>query len=272
MARGDRFFFYPTQTVYDRPEEHGLAYEPVWFSTGDGSRLHGWFLPAQGPARGTLVHCHGNAGNITGHYRFVAWLPKQGWNVLVFDYRGFGQSAGRPSREGAVADAHAAVDYAKSRADVDGGRLLLFGQSLGGSVAVVAAAERDDLAGLALEGAFADYQQEARFVCRQRWWLWGVSGLVSKWFVADGAEPIDAVGRLGSMPKLFICGTDDRIVDYRQTVALHDAANQPKELWVFEGEGHTTALIDEKLEGDASGLMRRERFVRFLDSAVDPTG
>ncbi|MFQ5491670.1 MAG: alpha/beta hydrolase, partial [Phycisphaerae bacterium] len=236
----------------------------------DGLRLHGWFLPAAGPVRGTLVHCHGNAGNITGHYRFVAWLPERGWNVLVFDYRGFGESPGRPSREGAVADVHAAVDYARARPDVDANRVVLFGQSLGGSVAIVAAAERDDLAGLAVEGAFASYQEEARFVCRQRWWLWGVSGLVSRWFVADGADPIYAVGRVPAVPKLFICGTADRIVDCQQTVVLHDEAGEPKELWMLEDEGHTTALIDD--EPEESGMTGRARFVRFLDSTVNPQG
>jgi fermentation-respiration switch protein FrsA (DUF1100 family) len=268
MARGDRFFFYPTRTVYDRPEEQGLAYEPVAFEAGDGVGLHGWFLPAEGQAVGTLVHCHGNAGNITGHYQFVAFLLQRGWNVLCFDYRGFGESAGRPSREGVVADTHAAVDYAKRRDDVDSDWLVLFGQSIGGTVAIVAAAERNDLAAVAVEGAFSSYRAEAGHVCRHTWWLWGVSAIVPQVFIAAGCDAIDYVGRIGAIPKLFICATRDGIVDHRQTVALHDAATEPKELWVVDDGGHTGGLVVDEADPDGPAAERRDRFCEFLRTAV----
>ena len=275
MARGDRFFFYPTATVYDRPEEHGLRYEAVTFASRDGTSLHGWFFPAVGDARGTIVHSHGNAGNITGHYRFVAWLPQRGFNVFCFDYRGFGRSAGHPTREGAVLDVHAAVDHVRDRPDVAADRIVLFGQSLGGTLALVAAAGRDDLAGVAVEGAFATFQSEARHVCRRTWWLWGVAGLVPRIFISPGCDPIEFVGRMGPIPKLFICGAADRIVDHRDTVALHDRAGDPKELWVLEGGGHTDALIDDGPDPEAgrnpqgTAGANRECFRRFCLGAVD---
>ena len=272
MARGDKFFHHPTRTVYDRPEEHGLEYESVCFDSGHAGgdvRLHGWFFPAVGDARGTVVHCHGNAGNITGHYRFVAWLPKRGWNVLCFDYRGYGRSQGRVTREGTLADTHAAIDYVRTRPDVDASRIVLFGQSLGGTVAIVAAAQRDELAGVAVEGAFAAYQQEAHFVCRRTWWLWGVAGLVSRWLVAGGCDAIDYAARLGPIPKLFICGTADHIVDYRHTLALHETAAAPKELWVCDGGGHTEALIDNDPDPNDPTTTRRDRFVRFLQQSAN---
>lgn len=269
MARGDGFFHYPTQVTYDRPEEYGLHYESVFFNSCDGLQLHGWFFPAASPTQGTLVHCHGNAGNVTGHYRFVAWLPRRGWNVLCFDYRGYGRSQGHPTREGTVIDTHAAVDYVKTRPDVDPGRIVLFGQSLGGTVAIVAAAGRDDLAALAVEGAFSSYQAEARFVCRRTWWLWGVSGIVPYVFVGPGSDPADYVDRVGAIRKLFICGTRDGVVDYRQTVALHEAAGRPKELWVIDDEGHTTALVNDEDNPVSPGDDRRDRFCRFLETAVN---
>ncbi|MCP4245558.1 MAG: alpha/beta hydrolase [bacterium] len=275
MARGDRFFFHPTATVYDRPDDYGLRYESLTFNSRGGTALHGWFFPAVGEPRGTIVHCHGNAGNITGHYRFVAWLPRRGFNVFCFDYRGFGQSAGHPTREGAVMDVHAAVDHVRDRPDVATDRIVLFGQSLGGTLALVAAAGRDDLAGVAVEGAFATFQSEARHVCRRTWWLWGVSGMVPRIFIAPGCDPIEVVERIGPIAKLFICGTADRIVDYRETVALHDRAGDPKELWVLEDGGHTTALIDDEPDSEVSGdpqgpvATKRGRFHRFCRRAVD---
>jgi predicted alpha/beta-fold hydrolase len=117
-TRGDHWFYHPTQYEYGYPEDEDLAYESVRFPSGD-ERLHGWFFPAASDPKGTVIHCHGNAGNITGHFQFVAWMPSCGWNVLVFDYRGFGRSTGRPTRAGTVADVNAAIDYAGSRGDVD---------------------------------------------------------------------------------------------------------------------------------------------------------
>ncbi len=269
MARGDRFFHHPTDLIYDQPEEHGLDYESVFFESRDGTRLHGWFLPAVAPARGTVIHCHGNAGNVTGHYRSVAWLPARGWNVLCFDYRGYGQSQGRPTREGTVLDAHAAIDYARTLDLVDSSRLVLFGQSLGGTVALVVAAQRSDLAAVAVEGAFSSYRSEARFVCRNTWWLWAVSGLVARLFIDLGHDPIDTVDRIGPVPKLFICGTRDGIVDYRETVSLHEYARDPKQLWVIEDGGHTCAFLDDADDVASPDRGYRDRFCTFMTEAVN---
>src|ERR1044072_7983864 len=83
-----QLFYYPDGFVYDRPSRAGLAYEEVTFRSADGTRLSGWFMPAVGEARATVVHFHGNARNISAHWRLVGWLPRRGFNVLVFDYRG----------------------------------------------------------------------------------------------------------------------------------------------------------------------------------------
>ncbi len=255
--RGDRWFYHPSRKVYGHPAEFDLTYESVFFdgeagrpsADGQGARLHGWFFPAETTAKGTVIHCHGNAGNITGHFQFVAWMPSYGWNVLCFDYQGYGRSRGRPSRPGTITDACAAIDYARSRDDVDDSRLVLFGQSLGGAIGITAAAGRDDLRGVAVEGAFSDYRREARFVCRQSLILWGLAPLVGGVLVEPGYEPIDRVSAIAPTPTFFITGTDDRICDPAQTLALHAAAGEPKSLWVIEGGRHTSALTETECEG-----------------------
>ena len=75
----------------------------------DGTKLHAWFLPAGGTARGTVLHLHGNAANVSNHLPLVAWMPARGYNVLMLDYRGFGKSEGRPTLDGIVEDALAAA-------------------------------------------------------------------------------------------------------------------------------------------------------------------
>ncbi len=259
---GDRWFYYPSRREYGHPEDFGLRPESVFFES-EGHGLHGWFFPAATPPKGTVIHCHGNAGNITGHFEYVVWLPARGWNVLCFDYRGFGRSEGRPSRPGTVADAHAAIDYTRSRSDVDVSRIVLFGQSLGGAIGIVVAAQRDDLRGVAVEGAFSAYRREAHFICRRSWLLWGVAPLVSRLLIAPGYDPIDHVAETAPTPTFFITGTADRICDYRQTLDLHEAAGDPKSLWVIEDGSHTGALN----ETDGEGPDRLDEF--FTRCVVD---
>ncbi|MEE9293936.1 MAG: alpha/beta hydrolase [Phycisphaerae bacterium] len=259
MAVGDRLFYYPTKHVYGLPESHGLDYESVFFNGTDGVRLHGWFFPAVGQARGTVLHCHGNAGNITGHFEHVKWLPAARWNVFCFDYRGYGQSSGQPTRAGTIADALAAAEYVHSRDDVAADRVVVLGQSLGGAVGIVLAAKWPGACGLAVEGAFSHYRQEAAFVCRQNIFMRPVAGIMSRALISEGFDPIDWVSKLPPQPKLFVCGTDDRIVDHRQTVALHDAAGAPKELFVMEGGGHADSMCLP--EGQA-------RFLKFFERCV----
>ncbi|MCH8966145.1 MAG: alpha/beta hydrolase [Planctomycetes bacterium] len=244
---GDRWFYHPTQHEYGHPDEFNLAFESVFFSSMN-RRLHGWFFPAVGRAKGTIIHCHGNGGNITGHFKHIAWMPALGWNVLTFDYQGFGRSEGRPTRAGTLADTNAAIDFARMHANVNPNRLLLFGQSLGGAVAIVAASCQPGLCGVAIEGAFSSYQAAAHFVCKQTWLLWGLAP-ISRMLVGPGYDPIDHVARIAPTPILFITGTADRVCDHRQTIELHDAAREPKSLWVIQEGGHTTALTDTNGEG-----------------------
>jgi hypothetical protein len=261
MALADGTFFRPTSKVYDKPELYGIYPEDVLIPSCDGVALHGWLFHADRPV-GTIVHCHGNAGNITAHFRFIHWLPPCGWNVLCFDYRGYGRSTGRITRKGMIDDTAAAIDYALNRPDIDRLKVAVFGQSIGASAAIVAIArEQFPLAGVVFDGPFSSYRREARFVTRQVWYLWSVSGLIARYLITDDHSAIDSVADLPYVPKLFICGTDDHIVETQQTIDLHDAADDPKELWVIEGSRHTEAVM-----GDIPG--GRERVLEFFNGCV----
>lgn len=262
MALGDGLFYMPTRSVYGHPETYALRYESVHFVSEPGVELHGLFFPACGPARGTVVHCHGNAGNITGHFEHVRWLPADGWNVLCFDYRGYGRSGGRPTREGTIVDGCAAVDYVQARPEVDTDRVVLLGQSLGGAVGIVVAVRRPSVRGVAVEGAFSNYRTEAAFISRQNILMRPAAGILARALISDGLDPIDWIARIAPRPTMFICGTSDTIVDYRQTVALHDAAGEPKTLHVIEGGGHADTMLEPKGRG---------RFLDFFDGCVNGT-
>ncbi len=123
-------FFYPDRHTYGTPADLGLAYRELEFTSADGTRLHGWFVPAVGPRRGTVLHVHGNAQNLTAHFAFVAWLPRRGFDVVAFDYRGYGRSEGRPTLRGALDDTIAALAFVRSLPEADPNRLYVIGQSL----------------------------------------------------------------------------------------------------------------------------------------------
>jgi fermentation-respiration switch protein FrsA (DUF1100 family) len=101
---------------------------------------------------------------------------------------------------------------------------------------------------VAIEGTFSDYRREARFVCMHTWLLWGLTPLTCL-LVGPGFDPIDYVAEIAPVPTFFITGTGDRICDYRQTLDLHEAAGEPKSLWVIDGGNHTGALTGTDGEG-----------------------
>lgn len=259
MFNADGFFYHPTRKVYATPEELGLNYEPVDFASRDGARLHGWFFPGYEPVAGTVLHVHGNAGNITAQFGNVAWLPSFGWNVFCFDYRGYGRSKGRPTRAGTVADAHAALDYLLGRDDVDANRIVAFGESLGGAISIVVAGERPEIHGLVTDGAFSHYRRIAKWTVRQNPILRAVGWWVPKWLMVDGLDPIDYVSRISPRPILFMHGTADRIVPSDMAKELHAAACEPKELWLIEGMDHYQALheMSEQVYPRLDGFFRR---------------
>ncbi|HQR19406.1 MAG TPA: alpha/beta hydrolase [Burkholderiaceae bacterium] len=256
----ERQFFYPDAVQYAAPGQFGLRSEDVWLHAPDGSKLHGWFLPAQGAAKGTVLHLHGNAANISNHLPLVAWLPGEGYNVLLVDYRGFGRSQGQPSLDGVVDDAAAALAYLRTRSDVDAGRLIVLGQSLGGATALRLLAR--DAAGVRLaiiDSAFASYRQIAREAMMGSVVLVPAIPLVLPALPGDDKDPIVALKSVG-VPLVFVHGTRDAVIGHDHSVQLHAAARAPKELWTVEGADHMMVF-------GVSGPWR-QRLVQAMDAAV----
>src|SRR5690348_6616855 len=95
-----RYFYFPDHAFYYPPDKNGYDPDDIWFKSGDGNDLHGWFFYATTkPAKGTIVQFHGNSQNISSHYASLVWLTRQGYNLFTFDYRGYGDSPGEPNAE-----------------------------------------------------------------------------------------------------------------------------------------------------------------------------
>lgn len=254
-------FYYPDSVRYETPDVLGMRYEPVQFTSADGTRLSGWFLPAadrKNPkeAKGTVVHFHGNAQNMSTHWRFVAWLPKQDYNVLVFDYRGYGQSEGKPEPKGVFEDSNAALNYVRSRQDVDPERLFVFGQSLGGTnaIAVVGSGNRAGVKAAAIESTFYSYSSIANDKFK------GAGLLVSDDYAAS-----KYVAAVSPIPLLFIHGTADQVIPVEHSKRLLADARGPKRLIEVQGAGHLEPMTTLRF-----GNAYRKALTAFFESSMQP--
>ena len=264
-------FYHPNQTLYETPDQYNLPYEEVYFKSKDGTRLHGWFIPSVGDAIGTVIHFHGNFGNVTYYLKQIYWLSAKNFNVLTFDYRGYGRSEGTPSRFGIYEDSVAAVEYIMSRSDIDSNNVFAFGQSLGGANAIAAIAKNKfpGIRAIAVEGTFSSYRTEAQdmmisnvqkkmgnvpFLSLQ---TWPIAFLTVTNF--KSAEKF--IDQVSPIPILLIHCTKDALVSYHHSERLYEKSKEPKELWIIRGCNHLQVFTEAQ-----TGKEYRQKLVKFFNN------
>ena len=241
MQGCNQLFYHPNAHRY-RAIDSIPGAEDVTFASQDGTRLHAWFLPARGTRKGTVIYFHGNAQNLTSHISFVDWLPAEGFDVFAFDYRGYGQSGGAPSRQGLHEDSLAALDYVSGRSDVDANRIVAFGQSLGGACAAAALGESSrSVRGLALDSTFAHYIGMGNEAIGGAWLTYPLAWLL----LSNAHSPADSIARLSPTPVLCIHSPHDPVVPIAQGRALYEAAGEPKAFLELPTHGHPVATSSQ---------------------------
>lgn len=228
------------------PSSYGVPAEDTWFLSEDDTRLHGWWIP-QPKARGVVLYCHGNAGNISSRIGVFRHLRRMGLHIFAFDYRGYGRSEGEPTEDGVCADARAAYDHLTSALGESPDRVLLFGHSLGGAVAIDCAGHRP-VAGLVVQSTFTNVREMARA---------RFPSLPLHWVARNQFRSIDKVAEL-EMPKLFIHGTGDETIPHALGRKLFEASSEPKEWYSVPHAGHN----DVYRYGGFRYLWRLARFSR----------
>jgi hypothetical protein len=222
--------FFPDPNLIGTPADFGLPYEDVYFNAADGVKLHGWWVPK--PGAPVLVWFHGNAGNISHRLENLKLLHDLvGVQVFIFDYREYGRSQGRISREGTFLDAAAAYRYAAETRGVPAADLVLFGRSLG-TVLAVDQAVRNPCRGLIIESPFTNSSDMARMLAP---------------FLFDWRPrvPYDNLGKIGQVkvPVLVIHGSDDEIIPVEMGRRVYAAAQSPKELYIIPGAHHNDTYL-----------------------------
>jgi fermentation-respiration switch protein FrsA (DUF1100 family) len=225
------FIFLPDREITYNPSDVGLPFENLTLTTADGVDINGWFIPATG-ARTTLLWFHGNGGNLSNRVDSIRTFRQYlNLNILMIDYRQYGESGGRISEEGTYRDADAAFDYLTKNPEVDPARIVVFGQSLGSAVAVDLAVRRR-FSGLILVAPFTSIRDMAR---EDLPWLpiWGL--LKIRYDSLSKIKRID-------MPLLVLHGDRDEVVPYAQGKRLFEAAREPKTFYTIPGAGHNNTF------------------------------
>lgn len=231
----------------DSPADAGLSFRELRLPVERGETIHAWHVPHPN-ARATVLFCHGNAGTLRGRIGLVEAMHRLGFASLFFDYRGYGKSDGSPSERNTYADCDAAWRWLTTEGNVPPERIVLWGRSLGGAVAVECASRRR-VAALVVESSFSSLVDAAA-----HHYPWAPVRLLLR-------HRFDAAARVGSIdaPKLFAIFDDDRVVPPRFGRRLFDAAAEPKTLLALPGD-HDSALV---YTVDA-----RARLDRFLNAAL----
>jgi hypothetical protein len=225
------FIYYPDPHWVAKPARVGLQAEEVSLEPEAGIRLHAWFFPHPEPLA-SLLFCHGNAGNISHRLGNVRELVDTGFQVLLFDYRGYGHSSGAPREPGLYRDAAAAWAHLVGRADTAGAPRIIFGRSLGGAVAVdLACGAGADADGLIVESTFTSIRTLTRLIYHLP-----LPELPVKY------DSLSKIGRL-KMPLLAIHGERDELIPYSDGRALFEAAPEPKTWYRIRGAGHNDTYV-----------------------------
>jgi pimeloyl-ACP methyl ester carboxylesterase len=240
-----RLIYFPYKKLVATPEDIGLIYESVEFTTPDGTQLHGWFIPHPDP-RATVLFCHGNAGNISHRLDTARILQQLRLNTLLFDYRGYGHSRGLPSEQGTYQDVQAAWDFLTRQQGITPGRIVLFGRSLGGAIASWLATQVP-AGGLIVESVFTSIPDLGT----------ELYPFLPVRILSRFQYPTREHLRQTRLPVLIVHSQEDEIVPYRHAQALYEVAHSPKALLQIRG-GHNEGFV---LSG-ASYLQGLDQFLQ----------
>lgn len=273
-----RLVYHPSATVTATPSDIGLAYEPLWIDSAHQEttqRIRAWFVPASGPgtsaspmpapegnlARGTVLFCHGNAGNLGHRLETIQILHRLGLNVLAFDYQGYGESSGHPGEEQTRTDALACWDWLVAERGISPKRIILMGRSLGGGVAARLAADLAaqgrQPAALVLESTFTSLPDVGA-----RLYPWLPVRLLAR-HTYGTLELLPSLARVG-LPLLVIHSPEDELVPFDLGQSLYATYQGPKDFLTIQGSHNQGYLLtgpayDQGLDAFVSRTLTSER-------------
>ncbi len=236
-------FFYPDQRTRLTPDKLGLNYEDVYLKTRDNTRIHAWRLIPEQTPKGVIVVLHGNAENISSHIISVSWLVEAGYELLLPDYRGFGESTGRAALPGIFQDLDAVSQWLEERRQQQNIPLYWLGQSIGANLSFYYLATHPvpGLNAVILDAPFASYRTLAREKLNQLWLTWPFQYPLS-WLIDDRFSPIRYTEHWPEFPLLIYSSDNDRVIPLHHTERLVKQIRQNSRIPLKMIETHGTHI------------------------------
>ena len=245
-----KFLYSPIREIACTPGDLGLDFEEVVFKSADGLQLSGWYIPAEN-SEFTVLFCHGNGGNIFHRLDSINIFQNLGLNCLIFDYRGYGNSEGKPSEEGTYLDAEAACDWLIKKKKESADNIIIFGRSLGGSIATQLASKIKARA-LVVEGTFTSYVDIGK-----KFYPY----MPVRCFARFSYRTIDYIKNV-HCPVMFVYSRNDEVVPFEFGLELYEAANEPKEFVEIFGSHNDGFLV--------SGEVYKTAWIKWLKFLKEP--
>jgi len=229
------FLYSPVREIPYTPGELGLDFEKVAFKSADGLQLNGWYIPAEN-SKLTVLFCHGNGGNMMHRLDSINMFYNLGLNCFIFDYRGYGNSEGKPGEEGTYLDAMAAYKWLTEEKKISADDIIIFGRSLGGSIAAQLAS-KVGVAALVIESAFTSYVDIGR-----KFYPY----MPVRWFASFSYKTIDYLKSV-HCPVMVIHSRNDEVVPFEFGLELYEAANEPREFVEIFGSHNDGFLVSGEI-------------------------
>ena len=260
----------PRYPLFAPPSAYKADYEDVVFTSGDGVTLKGWIVkpPRPHPTSPAIIICHGVGANKSDFTDLAAALSRRGYAVLLFDFRAHGESGGSRTSLGyhEQKDVVAALNFLRGSSEIDPKRLGIYGFSMGGATAILAAASSRGFRAVVADSAFTSLRDQARSAITGFYHLpafpflpLAVLGYELYFQTSiDAVSPVTAVAGLSPVPILIIAGEGDKLIPADNGRSLYAAAKEPKELWIIPGAEHGGTLA-------AAGSGYEKRVGEFFD-------
>lgn len=237
------------------PDAADIVYEDIFIEIADGLKLHGWKMFADqawleqnsdGQKSGTILFFHGNGDNVSTQLPNTFWLAKKGYDLYVFDYRGYGLSQGEVDLDATISDMSLMTAYVLAKL-ADNEKLIILGHSLGGSMAIYSVAHsnyKNRIEALITVGAFSDYHEVAQDVLAKTWFTWPFQWPLS--FTIDNTyRPLDSIGLVSPVPVLIMHGKNDEIIGIEHAEKLFAAAKPPKMFKLIDSDHNNIFISNE---------------------------
>lgn len=253
------FLYYPESRKYIDEQKLSPGPRSVYVKSTQDSQLMSWFFEANQKKSKpiTVIFTHGNGQNMSTHFRSLYWLLNHGINYLIVGYPGYGPNAGSPSPETTVEATTLAMDWVFKNRPNDA--VFLFGQSLGGNVALQALSESShatQFCGVGIESSFASYKQAAQGILSKHWLLWSFQWLPYL-VISDTKSIAKNFKKLPKVPYLVIHGDQDQVISNQLGQDLFDQLPEgQKVFWPIKGGRHINTFIHHP--------RYREQFLQFI--------